>query len=396
MSWRSFVLKWLFALATVMLSACVNAPTHPKALGVPAPNAPQLFPVDDETTKTLDCLSAEIRAAGADDERKKIRIALGALPNTVGPKVGRVDIPHSLQPFVRVALDRISSGIIIVDENNSSVEENNSGTAQRSSRSTTISADPRDVVQLRMNGSIYTAAPFRVFENELQALGIGTGTRVEAVDIGIQLFWHARVSPRTFQQSGSSVSMVIRLYSAEQGASAFLITSGQNGLVMARSRAAQEATPHRALQSAVNIAVGMLIKARASRDWGVASACQYTAAGTAIPIDPTPPFNPLISVRLVLHNNELCAVIKPIGQQLGRTPQPSAQPGSLSLEIIESRGEGIEIKRRTIRVASLPEIITSQRSTCLPRGAFDARAEQVEFFFKSPDGQSLGAGTFNF
>lgn len=387
----------LIALTAVVLSACVNAPTQLPGLGVPEVNPTHLFAVTDVSARPLDCLSGEIRAAGADDESKITRIALGAMPNTVGAKVGRVDLPPSLQPFVRVALDRISSGIAIIDEGTSHIAPLSPDQRDGAQpRNLPVSSDPKDIVQFRLNGSIYTAAPFRVLENELQAFGFGAGTRVDATDIGIQLYWQARVSPFTFQQSGTSVSMMVRVYSAEQGASAFRVMSGSNGLILGRSRAAQEATPHFAIQSAVNLAVGMLVKARASRDWGVASACQYPEANTAVVIDPTMPTVPLIDVRLMIRNGEVCAVIAPTNPQALNPAHLSTPAGPLQLEVIESRNDGIEIRRRNVPVPSLHVIFASQRPACFPRGAFDVRTTQVQFFFKIPGGRSIGSGSYFF
>jgi hypothetical protein len=377
MGWWSFTLKFSLVVAITLLVGCVNVPSQPRAVAIPDARPNDIFDVTDDTTDTLDCQSSEIRAAGADAEAKKKRIALGPMPNMVGPKVGRVDLPPSLVPFARNALDRITSGIVIIDESNA--------------RLIPLTSDEKDVVELRLSGGIYAGNTFRVLENELDGLGFGVGSRVEATDIGIQLYWQRRVSPITFQQWGPSASILLRLYSAEQGASAFRVTSGNNGLVMARSRASQEATPTLAIQSAINVLVSALLKEAASSDWGIASTCKF---GPWRRVDRTQPLSPPLSVQLVSHNQGICAVVKAIPSQPGQRPYPVNPTGSLQLQVKESRGKGIEVRDRTIRVASMDALVASERSVCLPRGAFDARTDRIEFFFRSQDGQTLGSGAY--
>lgn len=375
MAWWSFALKFSLVATITLLVGCANAPSHPRPVGIPDAKMPDIFEVTDDTTNTLDCLSDEMRAAGADAEAKKKRIAIGPMPNMVGPKVGRVDLPPSLAPFARNALDRITSGIAIIDESNA--------------RLIPLTSDEKDVVELRLDGSIYSGNTFRVLENELDALGFGVGSRVEATDIGIQLYWKRRVSPITFQQWGPSASILLRLYSAEQGASAFRVTSGNNGLVMARSRASQEATPTLAIQSAINVIVSELLKEAASSNWGVASMCKF---GPWRQVDRTRPIPPLLSVQIGSHDQGICAVVKAIPSQPGQRSYLVNPKEPLQLQVKESRGKGIEVRDRTIRVASMDALVASERSVCLPRGAFDARTDRVEFFFRSQDGQALGSG----
>jgi hypothetical protein len=363
--WPSTVTKAFTTLMASVLASCVNAPVQPVGLGFPAPNRPQMLAPVFDSTRHLDCLSAELHNAGADKE--KLSIFLTAMPNTAGPKVGKIDLPPSLQPFVRASFDRISSGIRVLSE--------------------------EDQVQMRMTGGLYTMSPYRVLDNELEALGFGLGSRVEAADIGIQLYWDARVpkiKSKVFEQSGTGVTVNLRLYSAEQGASAFVITStGSNGLVLGRSRATQEASPHLAIQSAVNVAVAMLVKARAAREWGVASSCDLGESGRiAIPGETnSEPFKPAVDVRLVLSKGNLCAQVKP-RHWFPQVDDP------LVLEVSEFRGEGIEIRRSTINVAPLRQIAVSNQSVCLPQGAFDARTEEVRYWFKSFNGQRLGGAQY--
>jgi len=363
---RSALANFLVIPIAGVLTACVNAPTQPRGLGFPEPNRPQMLAPVFESTKHLDCLSAELHRAGADKE--KLAVFLTAMPNTAGAKVGKMELPPSLQPFVRTALDRISSGIRVLSE--------------------------EDQVHMRLSGNLYALSPFRVLDSELEALGFGLGSRVEAADIGIQLYMEARVpnmKAKVFEQSGTGVTINLRLYSAEQGSSAFVITSGSNGLVLGHTRATQEASPHLAIQSAVNVAVASLVKARAARDWKVASSCELGEQGRiAIPPDTTAaPFEAAVDVRLASVKGQLCAQLKP----RYRLPPTT---GGLLLEISEFRAEGIEIRRNTINVASLRQLVEQHQSVCLPRGAFDERTEEIRFWFKGGDGQLLGGAGYFF
>lgn len=363
----SALLVSTIGLTALAVSACVNAPMHPTGLGFPAPNAPQILAPVFDSTRYLDCVSADLSTAGV-DAKGKISVHLAPMPNTAGPKVGRIDLPPSLQPFVRASFDRVSSGFRLLSDD--------------------------DRVHMRLNGSLYALSPFRVLDGEAEALGFGLGSRVEAADISIQLFWEARdfgSKGKIFEQSGTGVTINLRLYSAEQGASAFIVTSGKNGLVLGRSRASQEATPHLAIQSAVNVAVTALVAARAARQWDVASSCDLGDEGrAAIPRDTTEaPFNAAIVVRLALTRGQVCAQLRP-RRELPR------DIGDAVLEVSEFRGEGIELRRNTVKVAPIGELVRSNQSVCLPRGAFDERAEEVRYWFKTRNGHLLGGAGYFF
>jgi len=365
--WPSALWYPALGLTALAVSGCVNAPMHPTGLGFPAPNAPQMLAPVFDSTRYLDCISADLSKAGV-DSRGKLAVHLTPMPNTAGAKVGRIDLPPSLQPFARASFDRVSSGFRLLSDD--------------------------DRVHLRLSGSMYAASPFRVLDGEVEAVGFGLGLRVEAVDISIQLFWEARdfsAKGKIFEQSGTGVTVNLRLFAAEQGSSAFVVTSGKNGLVLGRTRASQEATPRLAIQSAVNVAVAALVSARAARQWGITSSCDLGDDGrTAIPRDTSEePFKAAIDVRLALTRGQLCAQLKQ------RRPLPRDIDGAV-LEVSEFRAEGIELRRNTIRVAPLDELMRSNQSVCFPKGAFDERAEEIRFWFKTRGGHLLGGAGYFF
>ncbi|MEI7464149.1 MAG: hypothetical protein WCJ87_02195 [Burkholderiales bacterium] len=298
--------------------------------------------------------------------------------------MGKTEMPFSLRPFVRNSLGRITAFRVMDDL---PVERKDDRKAD--------SKDPREsgvIPPLRLDGSIYFVSPFRVVEADAEALGFGTRARVEAYDIGVQLYWSMILAgSTTFEQVGTPVPMTVRVYSAEQGALAFRISSGNNGLLMANATAQQDMSPHFAIQEAVNLGVSVLAGSFAAKFWGVAPSCEVPLV-VAWDQDVTP--RPIVDVTLNSSATQVCARVSDRGS--GNNNSLLQEPPLMN--VTELRADGIKIAERSIEVDSLSRLIAGRKPVCINKAAFNERTEQVTIEFIGPrsGGRVLGSGTVFF
>lgn len=380
-------------LVPVLLSAgCVNSPTIPEPLGVPQAPESKIYPVAVKATAAIDCMSVSIQRASAELKRAGVEgkrtMTLGLLNNdTVGvhtaiaPKVGKTDVPLSLRPFVRNALGRISAFRVMDDPPATGKDAGKEGVV---------------IPPLRLDGSIYFVSPHRVVSADAEALGFGARAKVDAYDIGIQLFWSMlKAKSQTFEQVGTPVAMTVRVFSAEQGSTAFRITSGSNGLLMGNSNAQQEVSLHYAIQEAVNLGVTALVASFAGEFWGIAPSCKIPLV---VAWEQDESKGPVVDVTLKSTATQVCARVTDRGTDRGndrsnennRLLQEPAQ-----MKVTEWRSNGVPIAERSVAVEPLSKLIAGRRWVCIDKVAFNERTEHlgIEFLGSRSGDRVLGGST---
>lgn len=220
--------KAAFFMATLIFSAlnggCVTTRALPEN-SMPAISSPDLFHPDTLATPLLDCLSAELRPF----RNTKIRLVVGDLDNEMGQQIGDLTLPRNMKPFVENTIARISNVFELYDTGDLTgiwgYERNLLPAIGIVGGANEVKAVQGDIIRadIAVTGRLYMAQVTKSAALDVELYGLGIGGKAKAYDLSLQL---KLVDPKTFRVLGAPVSLRVRTYAAEQGASAFVLHSG--------------------------------------------------------------------------------------------------------------------------------------------------------------------------
>jgi len=206
-----------------LLSGCVSMPVVPKN-AMPKIPEPDIYGSVSQLKPWLDCLSGQL----SQEKNDTIKITVAALPNTMGTQTPGINLPSTLQPYIKNSLHHIKHVFKIYNSSNLTGIKNLA--ARLPSASAVAEPIARDLmigpiinVDVVLTGSIYMVQETKAASLNSEIYGLGLTGEVKCYDIAAELTANHADSGLELQRHALS----IRLYKAEQGLTFFKITGGE-------------------------------------------------------------------------------------------------------------------------------------------------------------------------
>jgi hypothetical protein len=343
---------------------------------------PIIYSPQTQATWVLDCLSAQLRPFNS----VKIKVVVGDLPNDVG-QVGELILPKNMKPFVENSIARFSNVFKLYDTgditgvNSYSVNllpliEAGNINQTKFLQGIIISPD------ISITGRLYMAQVTKSAELDLEIMYLGIGGKVKVHDAALQL---KMVNPKTFEVIGSPVALRVRVYSAEQGASAFVIHSDTFSRAQASFVIGNPITY--ALQYLSDHAVANLIREySAARFRTTFAECESKSADKGInripdQLDTAPGRLPL-RIDLYAKKATYCAKVHP--RRRGGLPA-----GRVRITWEQYRSNAILLGPRVSDTPSVEEVLGGE--ICVPIQYVNPNSDSMEMSIENEnDGRLLG------
>lgn len=368
------------------LSGCISAPVIPER-AFPIVLQPEIFSYDTPARAHLDCLSDQL----ADHKDTTFRVFLADIPNRVAPQIGDVNLPQSMRAQVAESLGRITDGFKLYDSeglhgfDGISVGVNQVLPGIPAHMSVDMLAAHIVKPHITITGALHMAQVSRSGEIDTELFGLGIGGVVKVFDASLQL---NAVNSQTRVYMTAPVSLQVRIYAAEQGASAFVLT-GDN-FSRGKAQFVQSAPTTYALQYLADYAAATLIREIAVANFNLNfSECEratdWQQAGRVV--DKSSKKKPDLPVRVSIeqNGNQICVQFKTNHKRI-------RLDDVVKISIKQYRGYGILTE--PINVERVQSTILNGR-ICIPPEVIRRGTDSMEVQVENISGNLLGAGRAN-
>lgn len=296
-----------YLFISVVLSGCVTASVVPKNVMPKTPGL-EIHNNHSKSTNILSCIKSKIHERRSKNIKLPLRVAVGEIPNRMGSIKG-IPLPDRLKEQVYTSVNWLSGPIfemVYSDlDDPTGLPMNPYGTSVSPRKSTAEAEAAFSQLDMIILGSLNGLEQVRSADIDMEISALGLSGKVQAYDLTLTL---SLVDSKTRDIYAGPADLTVRVYSAVQGASFFLLHG--DDFSRARGDFSQPVVVRQALKYLADSVVAVLFEEFAAKNFNVPqAACEspqlYSESGyvSAQYSHSSEPF----SVQIYKNKNGICA-----------------------------------------------------------------------------------------